>query len=223
MKLLLLISLFFGSIVTWSAEASGSVIKKLCIKSETNLVGASIVQSISVVSRFGFFLQAFSVAWILDQNMFVGNRMLIVYTYISTMIIAIALVQIFFFQTLNFLVGFFRLDVLSNILLLHASDSKIDLAQKTNIVYVVGYFFLYLGAVFPLLVQLLFPDFSARGVAIASIVNGFSTILLVAYADVKMSLEIHRTKESLIPDRLFVARYCAIIALSIALIPFWFL
>ena len=78
---------------------------------------------------------------------------------------------------------------------------------------VLGYVLLYVGGFFPILIQLALPEYAARGIALSSIVNGISTVILISYYDLKTSIEINKTGNSSIPSQLIWARYAALVLL----------
>lgn len=204
--------LFVGAFLTWATEASGSIIKKIGISTGQVLVSSSVVQAISIFSRVGFFSQAFVIAWIVDANLFVENRFMVVAGYYISVFLAIIISQRAGYGVLTmFMHWFYKKTELSN----HCDQDEsiyepIELITP-RISQVVGYVFLYFGAIFPLLIQLVYPDFTARGVALASLVNGVSTILLIAINETRFAIDIQKTGGSLIPDQLYCARYLGLI------------
>lgn len=211
MDSLLLVTLFIGVYVTWATEALGSIIRKASIAARKNVLGSSIVQAIGVFSRLGFFLQTFAIAWIIDEHKFSSNRYIIALCYCATVMLALISTQYLGKKLIGFVYArtyhFFG----------HAKNENkelnaisIDLKKRPSTVQVIGYVFLYFGGIFPLIGQLINPDFAARSLALASIINGISTILLIAIVDMKMAIQIESSGISDIPDKLYVARYIAL-------------
>ena len=85
------------------------------------------------------------------------------------------------------------------------------LSERPNIYAVVGYLFLYLGAIIPLIGQLMLPSFAARSIALATIINGLSTIILVAFLDLKIAYQLESREYSDIPGRLMASKLLAVI------------
>lgn len=79
-----------GVFITWTSEAFGAYIKYYSNLIGKQITGITLVQSIGVFSRIGFFLQAFAIAWILDKNLYSNDRFFIV--IFSELVILIGLI-----------------------------------------------------------------------------------------------------------------------------------
>ncbi|QSZ42367.1 hypothetical protein GJV85_09700 [Sulfurimonas aquatica] len=220
MDIIILILFYMGVFITWGTEAVGSIIKKIGMISKKNLLSSSFVQSLSILARFGFFLQLLVVSWIVDEKLYLESRGSLALGYTVMVLLSIMIVQKIgpksLFYLFNLIMNKFNFETHDNA---NTGDVHISLVAPT-ITQVSGYLLLYTGGMLPLLIQLAFPEFSARGLAIAGVVNGLSTILLIAINDTKMSMQIHKNGFSKIPDQLYVARYIAISILIIVLIVF---
>lgn len=207
------ILLGIGVLITWTSEALGSYIKYYSNLIGRQITGITLVQSIGVFSRIGYFFQAYAIAWILDKNLYSNDRLFIV--IIGELIILIGLIFL----------NRFGLILAKYIYIIHEKLKIIDKfntdvikiktigLKKPNSLQVFAYIFLYLGAFFPLYLQILLPDFAARSIALSGIINGVSTLILVSYIDIKYANQIEAKGQSLLQEELITARYLALIIL----------
>lgn len=213
--LYLILWLYVGAFITWATETLGSIIKIIGMSAKKNLIFASVVQSISVFSRLGFFMQALSIAWIVDQKILMDSRLELAFGYLFITFISVFLTHFFGLKLVTQVYTKINRVAVNSIF----NDVKIisiyENGSKPKLLQIIGYVMLYAGGFFPILLQLIFPEFAARGVALASIVNGLSTIILVSFYDLKTSMEIQEAEVSNIPIQLIYSRYAAIMIILI--------
>jgi hypothetical protein len=215
MNLIVLISLGLGVMLTWLFEGLGGYIKEYGARINRQTTSAMLVQSIGVFSRIGFFLQAFAVAWVLDTKSFQDGRFTLV-LFCEFMALASLFILFAFGDRLSkslFLL-YSRVGIIKPISKMFFPQ-RILIAKKPNFIQVLGYLFLYLGAFSPLYIQMLFPEFAARSIALSGIINGISTLILISYMDVKYADQIESKGLSLMQGELLGARFAALIILIV--------
>lgn len=218
--LIIICSLYIGSFVTWSTETFGSLVKLLGMQIKSNLISASVVQSISIFSRLGFFLQTLAIAWLVDERILIDSRVQLVFGYLLVTLITVFVTHRFGFGMLERIYKYIIARELKN-LQETPTQLKHQPLPMPSALQVIGYLMLYTGGFLPILVQLAIPEFAARGVALASIINGISTIILISYYELKTSIDIHKSGVSKIPAQLLSARYAALsISLMVGLTIF---
>ncbi len=202
--------LYFGAFVTWSTEAFGSLVKIFGMEIKSNLISVSVVQSISIFSRLGFFLQALAIAWIVDEIILIEFRGLLVLGYLAITLFSVYVTHFFGLRVLKYAYNYIISKAPSNNLNETAGRLRYQYLWRPSVLQILGYLMLYMGGFLPILIQLVLPEFAARGVALASIINGVSTIILISYYDLKTSIEINKSMVSDIPAQLLAARYVAL-------------
>ena len=177
-----------------------------------NVIGGAIVQALSVGSRLGVFLQSFALAWIIDDKLYLDSRTNFALSYLAIILLSILFSKI----TAPIIVEFTQQEYTRNKVVQKSETDKKEigifyLTERPNIYAVYGYLFLYLGAIIPLIGQLLLPSFAARSIALATIINGLSTIILIAYLDLKIAYQLESKEYSKIPGQLMSSKLVAII------------
>jgi len=187
--------------------------------SNRNLVGNSLVQAIGVVSRFGFFMQSFAFAWILDKRLYLDQRFSLVICCLLVVLLCMLTLQYLGEKSTRLLFSFYsKLGVIEN---LEYEPKKIKIFNFKIIpswIQVFAYTLLYSGSFSVLLIQIIDVDFAARSIALSGIINGISTIILLSYIDVKFAHHVEKNGDSLIPYELIMARFYAISMLILVLI-----
>jgi hypothetical protein len=212
-SLLTLSSLYVGAFITWSTEAFGSVIRLIGIAAKSNLISSSFVHSIGIFSRLGFFLQALALAWIVDEKLLMGFRYEMAIGYLVVSSFSVIFIHLFGARIIELLCKILANKIPIDAWKNHSVKIEFNAFTRPKQLQIFGYILLYSGGFFPILIQLVIPEFAARGVALASIVNGVSTIILISYYDLKTSVEIQHNGASLIPVQLVWARYGALVFL----------
>jgi hypothetical protein len=204
-----------GVLITWISEGFGAYIKYYSNIIGRQITGITLVQSIGVLSRIGYFLQAFAIAWILDKNLYSNDRFFIV--IYSEIVILLGLIILYryglIFARLIYAIHS-SLKIIDKMNVEHLKIEKITL-KRPKFIQVFAYIFLYLGAFFPLYLQILFSDFAARSIAISGIINGVSTLILISYIDVKYANQVERNGVSVLQEELIAARFIALIVLIV--------
>jgi len=212
---LALVLFYIGVLITWSIEAAGSVIKIHGMKMGANLVSASFVQAIGVFSRLGFFLQSYASAWIVDESFYPEKKPAIAVGYFMMVFISVLFSQTILSRFIWALMSkhpTFKQSFLDPSLKSSVTQKKLN----PSVLQVFGYLMLYSGGFSPIVLHLLSPEFVARSVALSGLINGVSSIILVAYYDIKTSLELASCGFSAIPYQLLRARYVALLLLTFA-------
>jgi hypothetical protein len=219
MSLIILTLLFFGVFFTWYNEALGSYIKLISMDSKRNLVGNSLVQAIGVLSRFGFFVQSFAMAWIIDKRLFLSERLYLVIGCLLVVLLSIITLQYFGEKSTKMLFGFYSKYGLIEKLSYKPKNIKVfNIHLVPSFTQVFAYMLLYTGSFSVLLIQLIDIDFAARSIALSGIISGISTIILLSYIDVKFAHHIEKKGESSIPFELIMARFYATFILILFLL-----
>lgn len=213
MQINIFIILGVGVLVTWASEGLGGYIKYYSNIIERQITGITIVQSIGVFSRIGYFLQAFAIAWILDEKLFEGDRIqLIIYCEIMILVGLLSLCKIGMTVSKFVFTFYEKINVIDR----KYGDQPCDLKLKwscPSAVQVLAYILLYFGAFSPLYIQLIAQDYAARSIAISGIINGMSTIILISYIDIKYANQIEGDGQSILQEELMSARYVALMLL----------
>ena len=212
-SILILTALYVGAFVTWSTEASGSIIRLFGMETNSNLISTSVVQSISIFSRLGFFLQALALAWIVDEGLFIKFRPEMAIGYLLISLFSLLFINNFANKIIQLFLNIIRFKIKTQPWEINSVQIKFNSKTTPKPLQVLGYVLLYVGGFFPILIQLALPEYAARGVALSSIVNGISTVILISYYDLKTSIEINKTGNSSIPSQLIWARYAALVLL----------
>lgn len=222
-ELLILFFLFIGIFFTWFAETITSYIRIVLQKYNQNVISLSLVSAISVVSRFGFFIQTFIIAWIIDLQLFLNHRLELSIFFMC--VVAFTNLFLFFYGSW-FVKLIYKIYVFLGLInnnLNKFESNKITLNPKISpqVFHIFAYLFLYCGALVPLLAQLYDINLAARGIAIAGIVNGVATIMLLSIIDVKYANAIQNNKTSEIPEKLIKARFYALVIIIFIMLTFY--
>ncbi len=202
-----------GVLITWTSEGFGAYIKYYSNLIGRQITGITLVQSIGVFSRIGYFLQAFAIAWILDKNLYSNNRFyIVIYGELIILIGLIILSRFGLILSKYIYIIHSKLKIIDKLNIEHIKIDKI-VFKRPKLIQVIAYIFLYLGAFFPLYLQLLYSDFAARSIALSGIINGVSTLILISYIDIKYANQIEGNGESILQEELIAARYVALIIL----------
>lgn len=208
--------LVLGVFITWSSEALGSYIKLVAMRSNRNVVGGSLVQAASVLSRLGFFMQSFAFAWIIDSRVLMHSRLVLF--LICLLVVFLSLIFLNFYGRLAthiLFFGYHKLGIIEELDEEPEYSIKIDFRIRPPATYVFAYFLLYFGSFSALIIQTIDASFAARSVALSGVINGISTIILLSYIDVKYAHDVEVAGTSLIPMQLIISRYYALGILSI--------
>lgn len=218
MNLMILVLLLLGVFFTWYSEALGSYIKLISMDSKRNLVGNSLVQAIGVLSRFGFFMQSFAFAWILDKRLYLSERFSLVIGCLLVVLLCMLTLQYFGEKSTKMLFGFYsKLGLIENLSYKPKNIKVFNICIVPSFIQVFAYILLYTGSFSVLLIQIIDVDFAARSIALSGIINGISTIILLSYIDVKFAHHIEKNGDSSIPYELIMARFYAIFILILSL------
>lgn len=217
---MLILILMLSCFAVFYIESVGTVIRKTSMDTGNNVIGNALVQALSVVSRLGVFIQSFVFAWIIDEQLFLDLRFKIAALYLAVLSASILGAV----MTAPIIVRFVRLQYerknIKEELKVEVSEvGAVSLYRRPMLYAILGYLFLYLGAIVPLIGQVLMSSFAARSMAIATIINGLSTIILVAILDLKIGYEIEAKKYSEIPGRLMASKLLAAL-ISLVVIVF---
>ena len=221
--MILVIVILASCFIIYSAESVGTIIKKMSIDTGNNVLGNGVVQALSVGSRLGVFLQTFAVAWIIDEGLLFELRTQVATGYLIAILITTLLCQVLAPQIITLVLTIYAVFGvrLKNDEMAFGFE-KFPFVVTPHKWGLVGYYFLYLGAILPLVGQLFLVDYSARLLAIATVSNGVSTMILIGFVDLKLAFEIDQKGSSNIPVRLMASKYYAIILcmLTVMLINF---
>ena len=210
-ELIIFCILIMGVFITWSTEALGSYIKLVSMSANRNIVGVSLVQAISVISRLGFFSQSFAFAWIIDSRLFIETRINLFVSCLITVLFSLVLLKYKGDKIVKIVFKFYhKIGVIKDLNINDIKVLKLNKKIKPPKLYVFAYLMLYMGSFSPLIIQLANLDFAARSVALSGIINGVSTIMLLSYVDVKFARDLEESELSLIPEELIFARYYAV-------------
>ena len=204
-------ALLVSCVIIYSAESIGTVIKKMSIDTGNNVLGNGVVQALAVGSRLGVFLQTFAVAWIIDEGLLLDSRLLMASGYLVAILITTLLCQLLAPQIIKLVLIVYRsfgVELKNNNLAI--GFERFPFVATPYKWAVVGYYFLYLGAIVPLMGQLFLLDYSARLLALATIANGLSTMILIGFVDLRIAYEIDQTGKSDLPVMLMTSKYYAI-------------
>ena len=213
--------LLFASFLVWGVESLAHVSKILGIRSGTALIGNAFAQSLNIISRFGFLIQTYIMAIILDRSLFIEYRLIIVLLYLICALASSFIIEILFHKLiLLYEYLLLRKDVNNSINKFNISFSNRSIGGHLNLLAFAGYIFLYSGAVAPLIIQMLFPSMAARSVALGTILNGASTILLITILDFKIALNTQNNVHKNLSEDVYRSKYYASFSLIILMLGF---
>jgi len=207
--------LLLATLLIWGVESSAHAFKIIGIRSNTPLIGNAFAQSLNIISRFGYFIQTYIVAIILDRSLFIENRLLIMFLYFICVLASSFIVEICFKRFIRLYEKLALRNLIDTGANIYTPPASNKIGGRLLPLAFVGYIFLYGGAIFPLVIQMIFPSMAARSVALGSIMNGLSTILLITVLDLRIALNTQNKVNNALSADVYRSKYYASFILAI--------
>jgi hypothetical protein len=218
----LLCLVIFGAVVVWASESTGTIVRAVGIQLGLNVLGGALVQRLSVISRLGVFVQTMAMAWVIDEGLLIDHRLLVAVAYVGAVVIATTLTQALSHKIYLAVYSYaIRRGLPASLGGAHMFKFQgCRLFCRGSGLATLAYVFLYVGAVFPLLGQSLSSALVARSIAIASVLNGVSTLILIGYIEMRMAVDVERTGVSTLPRVIYSSKYSAQVIVLACLLAF---
>ena len=207
--------LLLATLLIWGIESLAHVLKIIGIRSNTPLIGNAFAQSLNIVSRLGYFIQTYIIASLLDRSLYTDKRLLIVISYFVCVLLSTFIIEICFKR----IVKLYKYLLTGNLLDIKAQTYTHPVSNKIGgrlqPLALVGYIFLYGGAIAPLGIQLIFPSMAARSIALGAILNGISTIVLISVLDLRIAMNTQNNVNHSLSENIYRSKYYASLTLII--------